>query len=294
MADQLFTEKYRPSSFTDMIGHSQIRDFLKRMIDKKSYHNIILYGEPGSGKTSIIKCLINYINTTNPMNCDYCEINASDDRSIKTFSRKISTFMSNENVNKIRILVLEEIDSLMTASQILLLSYLIDPIENCIIICTCNHIMSVIEELKHRMLAFEMHVPNIQEISEYLCKICQIENINYEPTAMIKLVDECRCDTRRCLNIINYAHMTNSSVNEQMLHIFFPHHFENMTLDELYMHGYTSYEIVKYIYDQALEHKKYLIVLMAGDLIQNILVRGYGKMHVYQLVNYLHASAPPS
>ncbi len=294
MTHQLFTEKYRPTSFDNIIGHQQIHQFLKRMIDMKSYHNIILHGEPGSGKTSMVQCLIHYIQQTNPSPCDYYEINASDDRSIKTFSRKISTFMSNANVNKLRVLVLEEIDSLMNASQILLLSYIIEPVENCIIICTCNHIMSVIEELKHRMLTFEMHVPNIQEISDYLGHICHVENIPFHPTAMKKLVEECKCDTRRCLNIINYAHMTSSSIDVNIINIFFPHHFEHMTLDELYLNGYTSYEIVKYIYDKALDNKNYLTVLMAGDLLQNIIIHGYGKTHVYLLVNYLQSTSASS
>ncbi len=60
---QPLTEKYRPRKINEVLGqdHLIVQDsILKSMIDSSIFHSIILWGPPGSGKTSIARLIESY------------------------------------------------------------------------------------------------------------------------------------------------------------------------------------------------------------------------------------------
>lgn len=60
---QPLTEKYRPKKIDEVLGqdHLIVQDsILKSMIDSSVFHSIILWGPPGSGKTSIARLIESY------------------------------------------------------------------------------------------------------------------------------------------------------------------------------------------------------------------------------------------
>lgn len=60
---QPLTEKYRPRKIDEVLGqdHLIVQDsILKSMIDSSIFHSIILWGPPGSGKTSIARLIESY------------------------------------------------------------------------------------------------------------------------------------------------------------------------------------------------------------------------------------------
>lgn len=58
--------KYRPKTFTDVIGQSHIIDILQAKIAKNdnNHHNYIFYGPRGTGKTSTARLFAKAINAT--------------------------------------------------------------------------------------------------------------------------------------------------------------------------------------------------------------------------------------
>ena len=61
-----WVEKYRPSTFDDIVLDDMNRLILKNIVDTNSFPNLLLYGPPGTGKTTTIINLINkyVVNTT--------------------------------------------------------------------------------------------------------------------------------------------------------------------------------------------------------------------------------------
>ena len=50
-ASQPWVEKYRPSTFDEIVLEDINRSMLKNIIDSDSFPNLLLYGPPGTGKT---------------------------------------------------------------------------------------------------------------------------------------------------------------------------------------------------------------------------------------------------
>ena len=56
-----WVEKYKPSDFNNYTGHNTIKNIIIKLIDNNNFHNLILYGPPGIGKTTIIGICAKYI-----------------------------------------------------------------------------------------------------------------------------------------------------------------------------------------------------------------------------------------
>ncbi|MGA1821619.1 MAG: replication factor C large subunit [Thermoplasmatota archaeon] len=82
-----WAEKYRPVTFSEMVGHLKVIDEMRSWAESWSGGSIpkkkglILEGEPGVGKTTAAYAL------ANEMGWEYVELNASDSRNLETIRR---------------------------------------------------------------------------------------------------------------------------------------------------------------------------------------------------------------
>ena len=70
--NSLFVEKYRSKVLDEYIGNEQLKQIVSQYINNNDIQNLLLYGTPGTGKTTLAKLIVNNIN------CDFLYINASD------------------------------------------------------------------------------------------------------------------------------------------------------------------------------------------------------------------------
>ena len=118
-SDLIWLEKYRPSSLKDYLDYSKfintVQDYILPIkntgITFKPF--LILYGDPGVGKTSLAHCIYN------DYNYDKIECNASETRTKKVLSELINTgtnsvVFSNDGTLKKPALLMDEIDGIST------------------------------------------------------------------------------------------------------------------------------------------------------------------------------------
>ena len=73
MAYQALYRKYRPSTFSDVVGQEHITETLKNeLADGKTVHAYLFTGTRGTGKTSCAKILAKAVNCLSPNNGDPC------------------------------------------------------------------------------------------------------------------------------------------------------------------------------------------------------------------------------
>ncbi len=113
--------KYRPKSLNDFQFTNEIQSILSLFIDNNSLL-LLLIGDSGTGKTSLIECLLStyYKNYSNESkNNNILIINNLSDQGIVYFRQDVYTFcMSNSTIaNKKKTIVLDDIDKLNEQNQ---------------------------------------------------------------------------------------------------------------------------------------------------------------------------------
>ncbi|HDJ38735.1 MAG TPA: replication protein C, partial [Methanosarcinales archaeon] len=57
MEEVIWTEKYRPKTFDEIIGHEPIKSNLKHLVESNNLPHLILYGAKNTGKRSMVLAL---------------------------------------------------------------------------------------------------------------------------------------------------------------------------------------------------------------------------------------------
>jgi len=78
---EVWTEKYRPRTLKDFSTHQAIMRTLQWYIDERDMPNVLLYGEPGIGKTAMVHAYARDL-YGDYFHDNFKELNASDDRGI--------------------------------------------------------------------------------------------------------------------------------------------------------------------------------------------------------------------
>jgi len=195
----LWEEKYRPQCLDDIILPEKLQSQLKKYVENKNIPNILFVSSvPGTGKTSVIHCLLN------ELDADYKWINASENNNVSTIRNDIVNFASTMSANaKKKILVLDEADNLTTSSgagagaQDILRGVIEQYALNTRFFLTGNYKERFIEPLMSRfkVLDFDsIFTKNKRELAkkmyERLMFICNNENIEYNKKDLQIIVKE--------------------------------------------------------------------------------------------------------
>jgi DNA polymerase III delta prime subunit len=115
MKNQLWVEKYRPDTvdgyvFTDDLQKGRVESWIK----DGSFPHLLMSGDPGTGKTTLAKVLINELGVED---YDVLTINASRENGIDMLREKINGFVQTMPFGKFKVVLLDEADYLTQPSQ---------------------------------------------------------------------------------------------------------------------------------------------------------------------------------
>lgn len=189
--------KYQPTTFEEVILSEDIRPKLEKALVE--IPNMLLYGHAGTGKGSFTNILINKDNV------DYMWINASSETGIDVVRNKIAPFATSMCMKDMKIVVLNEADSLTSGpqgSQKLLRQLIEDCYKICRFILICNYENNIIEELKSRTQVIKFENPPKAEIGKFLLKILKAEGVKYKGKDLLDIVQKCYPDIRKTINVL--------------------------------------------------------------------------------------------
>ena len=193
----IWVYKYQPENFEDIILNDDIKPKLRKALNE--YPNLLLYGNSGVGKGCFANILIKKDNIDNMW------INASDESGIDVFRNKIRPFATAMCLKDLKVVVLNEGDSLTSGpqgSQKLLRQLMEDVYKLCRFVLICNYDGYIIPELKSRFQVIKVDNPPAKEIGKLCLKILRQENIQFDPKVAMEIVKKCYPDIRKTINVL--------------------------------------------------------------------------------------------
>jgi DNA polymerase III delta prime subunit len=201
--EYLFVEKYRPHKVADCILPDRLKNTFESYVKSGNIPNLMLTGTAGVGKTTIALAMCNELGI-NPL-----FINSSDERGIDTLRVKIKSYASTVSISGGRkVIILDEADYITPEAQAALRGAIEEFSTNCSFILTCNFKSRLIDALHSRCSVIDFTLKSDEKpkmalaFLKRLMTILSTENITYDKTVLVKIVEKFFPDYRRTLNEI--------------------------------------------------------------------------------------------
>ena len=190
-----FAELYRPESLEEMVGQEHLfakGTIFHQTISKNIIPNMIFYGPPGVGKTTVANIIAK---NTEMLLCKLNGTTASLDDIKKVIEDSKSVFAS-----KGVLLYLDEIQYFNRKQQQSLLEYVEKGFITLIASTTENPFFYIYPALISRCSVFEFKSISSDEIKKGLLRIVKLKNIKIEETAIDRLALSSNGDMRKAIN----------------------------------------------------------------------------------------------
>lgn len=195
----MWTEKYRPTTMKDVVGHMEFTPVWDKWIKEKDIPHVILSGQQGIGKTTIAIALARDI-LGDGFALNFLELNASDDRKLEVVRTKIKDFATTRSLGvSCKICLLDEMDEMTPNAQKALKRIMEKYASNVRFIITTNHLHKIIRPIQSRCVVQKLKPVDKYAIRGLIFKICQSENLDYDYDVE---TDNCDGDVRKAIQLL--------------------------------------------------------------------------------------------
>lgn len=175
-AYQVLYRKYRPKTFSDVVGQPQVTTTLVNELKSgRTNHAYLFTGTRGTGKTSCAKILAKAVNCLNPQNgepcceCEICkgidrgevfdvvEMDAASNRGIDDIRKIVEKIAFTPERGKYRVFIIDEVHMLTTEAFNALLKTLEEPPSHVIFILATTEVHKLPATILSRCQRFDFH-----------------------------------------------------------------------------------------------------------------------------------------
>ena len=240
---QALYRKWRPKTFTEVIGQSHITDTLRRQVEEgRTAHAYLFTGTRGTGKTTCARILAKAINCLHPVDgepCNECEACRGIDEGTLLDITELDA-ASNNGVDHVRALreeavytpavlkkrvdIIDEVHMLSTPAFNALLKILEEPPEHLVFILATTELHKVPATILSRCQRFSFKRILPRDMEKHLLHVAAAEQIDLQPDGAeilarmangalrdaLSLLDQCRAaegtlDSRAVLEVLGLA-----------------------------------------------------------------------------------------
>lgn len=224
MSYQVLARKWRPKTFSDVVGQEHIITALANGLkDNRLHHAYLFSGTRGVGKTSIARLFAKGLNcvhgiTATPCgeceNCkaieqgnfiDLIEIDAASRTKVEDTRELLDNVQYKPVVGRFKVYLIDEVHMLSRHSFNALLKTLEEPPEYVKFLLATTDPQKLPVTILSRCLQFHLKALDETQISQHLAHILTQENIPFEEPALVKLAKAAQGSIRDSLSLTDQA-----------------------------------------------------------------------------------------
>jgi len=215
----IWTEKYRPKTFDEIIGQKEIINKIKAFVKSGNMPHLLFVGPAGVGKTTTALVIVKTI-FGKGWRENLLELNASDERGIDVIRVKVKDFARTKAIGDVpyKIIYLDECDALTRDAQQALRRTMENYTSTCRFILSANYSSKIIDPIQSRCAVFRFKPLSKEEVLQLVDNIAKNEGLKISNDARDAIYDISNGDCRRVENILQSCAALQKEITRNLLY----------------------------------------------------------------------------
>ncbi len=216
----VWTEKYRPSVFEEMVGQQEIVKRVRSLAQSLNIPHLMFAGPAGTGKSTLALIIVKAL-FGDKWKENYLELNASDERGIDVVRQKVKDFARTKSIGSVpfKVIFLDEADALTREAQQALRRTMENYTNTCRFIMSCNYSSKIIDPIQSRCVVFRFKILEKKDIASVIKRIAEKENLKITDEAVTTLYEIAEGDCRKAINLLQATSSIALDINAEMINI---------------------------------------------------------------------------
>lgn len=216
--NDIWTEKYRPSSFDEIKGQNKIVERLRSFVKQKNIPHLLLSGPAGTGKTTLSLVIAKELYGKD-WRQNFLELNASDARGIDIIRGEVKSFARTKAIGTDlpKIIYLDECDALTKEAQQALRRTMELYTSTARFILSCNLSSKIIDPIQSRCAVFRFKPLEKKDVENVIKNITKEEKLVIDDKTIDLIFEISEGDIRRVINILQSCASIDKKISESMV-----------------------------------------------------------------------------
>ena len=216
----VWVEKYRPRTLSEVVGQEETVERLKAYVQAGSIPHMMFAGPPGTGKTTCAIAVAKDLFGEDGWRGRFLELNASDERGIGIVRGKIKEFarVGTSDAQGFKIVFLDEADALTHDAQAALRRTMEKYTATTRFVLSCNYSSKIIDPIQSRCAVFRFRPLKVEEVKKYVRRIAKEEKVEITQDGVEALLFVAKGDLRRTVNTLQVAAALGGAVDADAIY----------------------------------------------------------------------------
>ncbi|MBJ29234.1 MAG: replication factor C small subunit [Euryarchaeota archaeon] len=215
----LWVERHRPSSVSEMKGQKAVVDRLRAYANSGTFPHLMFAGPPGTGKTTAALALTRDVFGEGYRN-NLLEMNASDERKLESIRTKVKQFARTAPMpgTTFKVIFLDEADALTPDAQGALRRIMEQFAETCRFILSCNYSSKIVEAIQSRCAVFRFRPLDDEKVLQTVLEVSKHEGVNLDMDAAEAISKVSLGDLRKAITSLQVAASLDPNVTRELVY----------------------------------------------------------------------------